>query len=451
MDAPPRPSHEDDVQGETFSLDKTSIPLPFPQRVVPTSRKMEEVDKEILDTFRKVKVNIPLLYAIKQIPRYAKFLKDLCTHKRCLKGNEKVNMGRNVSALIEKVNMGRNVSAHIIGSNKFENAMLDLGASINVMPLSVSTSLSLGPLKPTGVVIQLANSSTVQPAGLIEDVFIQVNKLVFPADFYILDMGGEDSHSGATTIILGRPFLKTTRTKIDVHAGTLTMECGDSLVQFNILDAMKHPVEDHFGYHLDILDDIMDDIVLDFLEDYDLSDLIDWTNSDIDEFISSDGLNCSNLCDAGFATKANVVDTHLTTLNDSNPDKLQVAEVSLSNRPLPSIIQSPSLELKPLPDHLKYAYLEKKEQLPVIISTALSDEQEQKLLQVIREHKKAIGWTLADIPGISPAICMHRILLEEGTKLVRQPQRRLNPQILDVVKKVVTKQVSYTLSLTTLW
>jgi len=65
--------------------------------------------------------------------------------------------------------------------------------------------------------------------------------------------------------------------------------------------------------------------------------------------------------------------------------------------------------------------LEKREQLPVIISTALSDEQEQKLLQVIREHKKPIGWTVEDIPGISPALCMHKILLEEGTKPVRQP------------------------------
>jgi len=61
---------------------------------------MEEIDKEILETFRKVEVNIPLLDAIKQIPKYIKFLKELCTHKRRLKGNEKINMGRNVSTLI---------------------------------------------------------------------------------------------------------------------------------------------------------------------------------------------------------------------------------------------------------------------------------------------------------------------------------------------------------------
>ncbi|XP_027337828.1 uncharacterized protein LOC113851515 [Abrus precatorius] len=99
---------------------------------------------------------------------------------------------------------------------------------------------------------------------------------------------------------------------------------------------------------------------------------------------------------------------------------------------LPSIEQPPTLELKPLPEHLKYVYLEPNEKLPVIISTKLDSDQEEKLLEVIKKHKRAIGWTLADIPGISPSMCMHRILLEEDAKPVRQPQRRVNPIILDV-------------------
>ena len=76
----------------------------------------------------------------------------------------------------------------IIGNNKFENAMLDLGASINLMPLSIFKSLSLGPLQPTGVVIQLANQSVAHPVGLVDDVLVRVGKLIFLADFYILDM-----------------------------------------------------------------------------------------------------------------------------------------------------------------------------------------------------------------------------------------------------------------------
>ena len=106
--------------------------------------------------------------------------------------------------------------------------MLDLGASINVMPLSVFTSLHLGPLKSTGVV-QLANRSTVNPAGVLEDVLVRVDKLIFPADLYILDMKDDEGMS-STTIILGRPFMMTARTKIDVHAGSLTMEIGDEKV-----------------------------------------------------------------------------------------------------------------------------------------------------------------------------------------------------------------------------
>ncbi|XP_042379904.1 uncharacterized protein K02A2.6-like [Zingiber officinale] len=96
-------------------------------------------------------------------------------------------------------------------------------------------------------------------------------------------------------------------------------------------------------------------------------------------------------------------------------------------------------ELKPLPQHLKYAYLGENQQLPVIIAQNLEPDQEEKLLEILRQHKKAIGWTLADIPGISPSICMHKIHLEEDVRPVRQPQRRLNPLILDVVKKEVTR------------
>jgi len=186
------------------------ILLPFHPRSIP-SKKMEEVDREILETFKKVDVKIPLLDAIKQIPIYAKFLKELCTHKRRLKGNEKISMGRNVSALIGKFvpqipEKCKDPSTFcipcIIGNNKFENAMLDLDASINVMPLSIFKSLYLGPLQPTGVVIHLANRSVAHPACLVDDVLVRVGELIFLADFYILDMEEGFSH-GSATIILG--------------------------------------------------------------------------------------------------------------------------------------------------------------------------------------------------------------------------------------------------------
>ena len=131
--------------------------LTFPSRFAKT--KKEENEKEILDTFQKVQVNIPLLDAIKQVPRYAKFLKELCTNKRKLKDDEKVSVGENVSAILQRKippkckGLGNFIIPCTIGNTRFEKTMLDLGASINVMPYSIYASLNLGPLEETGVII----------------------------------------------------------------------------------------------------------------------------------------------------------------------------------------------------------------------------------------------------------------------------------------------------------
>ena len=121
-------------------------PPPFPNRLAKS--KKEEQEKDILDTFRKVEVNIPLLDAIKKVPRYAKFLKELCSSKRKIKGNEKVSVGENVSAILQKKlppkckDPGMFTIPCNIGNIRFERAMLKLGASINVMPYSIYASLN---------------------------------------------------------------------------------------------------------------------------------------------------------------------------------------------------------------------------------------------------------------------------------------------------------------------
>ena len=111
----------------------------------------------------------------------------------------------------------------------------------------------------------------------------------------------------------------------------------------------------------------------------------------------------------------------------------------IEDRVLPSEERPPKLELKPLPSHHKYAFLRVEETFPVIISSSLGSDQENKLLEILRTHRSAIGWTIADIKGISPLICTHRIHLEEDVKPSRLPQRRLNPIMKEVVKKEVLK------------
>ena len=239
------------------------IPPHFPSRFAKS--KKEEQEKDILETFRKVEVNIPLLDAIKQIPQYAKVLKELCTSKRKLRGDEKVHMGENVSAVLQKKlppkckDPGMFTIPCKIGSVRVEKALLDLGASINVMPRSIYSSLNVGPLKETGVIIQLADRSNAYPDGVLEDVLVQVNELVFPADFYVLDME-DDNSSNFVPILLGRPFLKTARTKMDVHKGTLTMKFDGEVIEFNMNDAMKYPSEEDSVFSVDVINPIAQEI-----------------------------------------------------------------------------------------------------------------------------------------------------------------------------------------------
>ena len=113
--------------------------------------------------------------------------------------------------------------------------------------------MKLGPLNKTSVVIQLADRSIAYSKGVVENVLVQVNDLVFPTDFYVLDMENGDQ---TTPIFLGRSFLMTSKTKIDVHSGTLTMEFYGEIVKFNIYDAMKYPDDDNPVYSIDVIDSL---------------------------------------------------------------------------------------------------------------------------------------------------------------------------------------------------
>ncbi|XP_070660573.1 uncharacterized protein [Malus domestica] len=131
----------------------------------------------------------------------------------------------------------------------------DLGASINVMPYSIYASMNLGELKNDGVIIQLADRSNAYSKGVLEDVLVQVNHLIFLADFYVLEM--EDSaFSTPLPILLGRPFMKTARTKIDVFKRTLTMEFDGDVIDFNISEAMRYPIDDHSCFSIDVVDSL---------------------------------------------------------------------------------------------------------------------------------------------------------------------------------------------------
>ncbi|CAM8896431.1 unnamed protein product [Rhodiola kirilowii] len=402
---------------------RAALPFPVPARVP----KQHVMDEDVFKLFSKVEINIPLLEAIKRIPRYAKFLKELCTNRRRSNKNDQELMRRDVSAVMQRKvppkceDPGTYTIPCTIGNIRIENCMLDLGASINVLPFSIYSCLRIGPLEPTGLTIQLADRSCKQPEGKIEDVLVQVGELVFPADFYVLKM----ENSGPTDhapILLGRPFLKTSKMKIDCGSGMLSMEVEGEVFSFDIFRAMKHPMEFEEVHTLDALDDLVQEVQPEL-------------RADPLELILNGVESSYELAEGLHETLA-----HLTISEPLTPG-YEVNEVKLfkSNTFLPSVMQAPKIELKPLPVDLKYAFLGENNTLPVIIKSGLETDQERRLIKVLRQHKLAIGCTLADLRGVNPAVCMHCILLEDGAKPSREPQRRLNPIMMEIVQKEIQK------------
>ncbi|XP_071927584.1 uncharacterized protein [Coffea arabica] len=392
---------------------KTNPPS-FPSRL--EKSKKQDKEKEILEVFRKAEINIPLLDAIKQVPKYAKFLRDLCVNRKRLRGDERVIVGENVSAVLQRKlppkcgDLGMFTIPCRIDNTVIRRAMLDLGASINVMPKSIYASLKLGPLKEIGIIIQLADRTNAYPDGLVEDVMVKVNDLVFPADFYVLDM--DDDHSpDPSPLLLGRPFMSTAQTKIDGNKGTLSMEFDGEIVHFNIFDIMKYPSNSNFSSIFSV-------------------SAIDPTVQEVFETVGRDELEVALTKHLELETtpemewsenlKCMIGALHSLPTSTKRYEVSPIFILEPHQRVLLYVVQASELELKPLPEHLKYAYLGDNETLQVIISAALTDTQEEKLIRVLREHKEAIGWTIADIKGISPFICMHRIRLEEDAKPVRQ-------------------------------
>ena len=230
---------------------KNSTPPPFPQALKAKKKAINQA--EILEVLRQVKVNIPLLDMIKQVPTYAKFLKDLCTMKRGLNVDKKAFLTEQVSAIIKcktpvkfKDTGCPTISVNI-GGTCVEKALLDLGSSVNLLPYSVYKQLGLGELKPTSITLSLADRSIKIPKGTVEDVLIQVDKFYYPVDFVVLDIEPGAVGANYVPIILGIPFLATSNAIINCRNGVMQLTFGNMTLELNIFHLSKkhmQPVEE---------------------------------------------------------------------------------------------------------------------------------------------------------------------------------------------------------------
>ena len=379
---------------ESSTEAKASLPVPYPQRL--KKHKLDKQFTKFMEVFKKLHINIPFSDALEQMPSYVKFMKDILSQKRRLADFKTVNLTEECSAILQRKlpqklkDPGSFTIPCTIGNAIFERALCDLGASINLMPLSIFKRLGLGEARPTTITLQLADRSLKHPRGVIEDVLVKVDKFIFLTDFIVLDME-EDKE---IPIILGRPFLATGRAMIDVQRGELKLRVQEDEVKFNVFEAVRHPTESDTCFMAEIVEAI----------------------------VSSQ----SGLTDP---LEASLVENESENLSEEAEEYVKWMDSFGHNRrkyfeslgegaktPVPSVEQPPKMEQKPLPSHLKYAYLGIASTLPVIILASLTALEEEKLLRVLRDHKHALGWSLADLKGIRPSMCMHRILLEDGHK-----------------------------------
>ena len=224
----------------------------------------------------------------------------------------------------------------------------------------------------------LAVSSHQRPHGVVEDVIVKVENYFFLIDFIIVDMKSTKDFTDSP-IILGRPFLATAKAITDWVKGEVIFQVGDSTMKVSINKLMRHP--SHESHEVGAVDIYEDPETMAAIEDRSFEE----------------------------------------------PD----------DDPFPSGETAP--KLKPLPSTLKYSFIDHHCANLVIISSQLDQDQEERLLAVLRGRKEAIGWNLSDLKGIDPSLCTHHIFLEEDSHPSREAQRRLNPKVWDAVKDEILK------------
>ena len=221
----------------------------------------------MMEVFKQVKVNIPLLDAIKQILAYGKFLKDLRTQKRKNRKHipKKVILTKQVSSLIQH-NTPRKFKdlevptiSCVIGNTEIERALLNLGVGVNLLPYSVYQQLGLGELKPTSIVLQLVKRSINKPRGIVENVIIKLDKFYYPVDFIVLDTKPVPNLIQQIPVILGHPFLATTNACINCRTGIMNISFGNMKIRLDIFNAFQNAHDQNTYFFLDDIGETVED------------------------------------------------------------------------------------------------------------------------------------------------------------------------------------------------
>nr|GFA01406.1 hypothetical protein [Tanacetum cinerariifolium] len=278
-------------------------------------------------------------------------------------------------ALILMPKFGPSIKSLLTNMDKLSIA--DLGASINLMPLSVWNKLSLPDLSPTCMTLELVDHSISRSGGVAEDVYVKVGTFHFSANFVVVDFDGDPR----VPLILRRYFLKTKRALIDVFKGELTLRVGKEAITFNLDQTSRYSANynEMLAKRIDVIDMTC--------EEYSQEVLDDPTSPKVDQsYLDSEG---DILLLEAFLND----DPSLPPPNQGNylPEAYKELKICEAKSNKSSIDEPPEVELKDLPPHLEYAFLEVDDKLPVIIAKYLSVEEKTALITVLKSHKRAIA------------------------------------------------------------
>nr|GFA51657.1 reverse transcriptase domain-containing protein [Tanacetum cinerariifolium] len=372
---------------------KPSIPYPSRLNDQKLREKATNQMEKFFQIFHDLHFDISFADALLLILKFASTIKRLLANKDKLFELAKVPLNENCSAmllkkLLEKLrDPGKFLIPCDFPGMEICYALADLGASINLMSLSIWKKVLLLELTLTRMTLELADRSITRPKGVAEDVFVKAGKFYFPTNFVMVDFEAD-------------PRVPLILRRVDV----IDVTCEDF-----VQDVLDFPYNPKSSNPTLVSNDSISEN-----ESYEIDDSVFYSKRDI----------CL-----------------IEKLLNANPCSLPPMDLKLAeeSKEKSSVEEPPELELKDLPSHLEYAFLEDSNKLPVIIAKNLKVDEREALLNVLKSHKRAIAWKIYDIKGIDLRFCTHKILMEDDYKPAVQSQRRVNPKIHDVIQKEVIK------------
>nr|GEX78323.1 reverse transcriptase domain-containing protein [Tanacetum cinerariifolium] len=449
-------------QGTECSDANLKPSIPYPSRR-DNERRRDQANEQIekfYEIFKDMSFKISFTDALILMPKFASTLKTLIRNKEKLSEMARTPMNEHCSAVIlNKLPRKLGDPGKFLIPCEFPGmdeclALANLGASINLMPLSMWKGISLPELTPTCMALKLVDRSVSKPIGIAKDVSVKVGVFHFPADFMVVDFEPDPR----VPLILGRCFLKTGRAPIDVHKGELTLRIRNEAITYNLDQTSRYSANYNqmTANEIDVIDLACEEYSQKVLGFSDVTASGNPTPHD-DPIISITSPIITPFGDSDFLLFEEA-DTFLGLEDDPNSPKINplyydpegdilLLESILNSKPLPplpnheqympsfkkelkvceaktvksSFDEPPEVELKDLPPHLEYTFLEGDNKLPVIIAKELGDEEKSALIKVLKSHKRAIAWKLSDIQGINSEFCTHKILMEEDYKPAVSP------------------------------